>query len=138
MTGFVADASCVAAWLLDDETSPEADKHFSRIIQGETVWAPILLRYEVANVLTMAFSKRKRISNKSLKTKLGMFDQIPFAYDPESSRALTTETPALAIGRGLSIYDASYLELAARREIPLATFDEKLRKAARKIGVSVL
>lgn len=138
MTGFVADASCVAAWLLDDETSPAADKHFTRIIEGETAWAPILLRYEVTNVLTMAYAKRKRISHESLSTKLEMFDQIPFAYDPESSRALTTETPAFAIGPGLSIYDASYLELAARREIPLATFDEKLRKAAIKVGVLLL
>lgn len=38
----------------------------------------------------------------------------------------------------LSAYDASYLELAARREIPLATLDRKLRAAAVEAGVKVL
>jgi predicted nucleic acid-binding protein len=34
-----------------------------------------------------------------------------------------------------STYDASYLELALREGIPLATLDEELQKAARKAGV---
>jgi len=35
----------------------------------------------------------------------------------------------------LSAYDASYLELALRLGLPLATLDEELQKAARKAGV---
>jgi predicted nucleic acid-binding protein len=36
-----------------------------------------------------------------------------------------------------SAYDASYLELAKRRGLPLATKDEPLRKAAEELGVLI-
>jgi predicted nucleic acid-binding protein len=35
----------------------------------------------------------------------------------------------------LSSYDASYLELAMREAVPMATLDEDLRRAASKAGV---
>ena len=38
----------------------------------------------------------------------------------------------------LTIYDAQYLELALRRQIPLATFDQQLAGAARAEGLTVL
>ena len=38
----------------------------------------------------------------------------------------------------LTIYDASYLEVAMRRQLPLATLDKKLAEAARAEGVPVL
>jgi predicted nucleic acid-binding protein len=37
----------------------------------------------------------------------------------------------------LTAYDAAYLELAIRRNAPLATFDAKLRKAAKAASVQV-
>jgi predicted nucleic acid-binding protein len=36
-----------------------------------------------------------------------------------------------------SAYDASYLELAKRRNLPFATKDEPLMKAAEALGVSL-
>lgn len=38
----------------------------------------------------------------------------------------------------LTTYDALYLDLAMRTELPLATLDEPLRKAAKKAGVTLL
>jgi len=38
----------------------------------------------------------------------------------------------------LSSYDASYLELALRQGVALATLDADLRKAAKKAGVEIL
>jgi predicted nucleic acid-binding protein len=46
-----------------------------------------------------------------------------------------SDTLQLARRYKLSAYDASYLELALRRGIPLATLDEDLQKAAKKAGV---
>jgi predicted nucleic acid-binding protein len=45
----------------------------------------------------------------------------------------------LHLGRshGLSIYDASYLELALRLGVEIATLDVDLKKAAVKAGVKV-
>jgi predicted nucleic acid-binding protein len=36
----------------------------------------------------------------------------------------------------LSVYDASYLELATRRGLPLATLDKDLMAAAKAIGIA--
>jgi len=38
----------------------------------------------------------------------------------------------------ISSYDASYLELALREDLPLATLDKALQKAAHRVGVQLL
>jgi predicted nucleic acid-binding protein len=42
----------------------------------------------------------------------------------------------LARTHSLSVYDATYLELARRRGRPLATLDDRLRAAAAAAGVA--
>jgi predicted nucleic acid-binding protein len=44
---------------------------------------------------------------------------------------------ALALRYGLGAYDAVYLDLALRRQLPLATQDAALREAALAAGVGV-
>jgi len=42
----------------------------------------------------------------------------------------------LAVRFGVSSYDAAYLELAERLRSPLYTFDQKLERAAKVLGLS--
>ena len=60
---------------------------------------------------------------------------MPIAVDrsPEEAAVLT-----LARRHGLTVYDASYLELAARHAAPLATLDGRLAEAARRESVSLI
>jgi predicted nucleic acid-binding protein len=44
----------------------------------------------------------------------------------------------LATEAQLTVYDSIYLELAIRYEVPLATYDKKLAKAAIKLGIEIL
>lgn len=44
----------------------------------------------------------------------------------------------IALDHSLSVYDASYLELAMREGLPLATLDQALARAARAAGVELL
>jgi len=44
----------------------------------------------------------------------------------------------IALDNGLTAYDATYLELAIRLELPLATLDAKLGAAAKRAGVKLL
>jgi predicted nucleic acid-binding protein len=44
----------------------------------------------------------------------------------------------LADRHGLTVYDASYLEIASRRKIPLAALDRDLRSAAKAESVPLL
>jgi predicted nucleic acid-binding protein len=48
------------------------------------------------------------------------------------------EVLALARAEGLTTHDASYLELAGRRALPLATKDQTLHRAAQRVGVPLL
>jgi predicted nucleic acid-binding protein len=61
---------------------------------------------------------------------------------PEPALILTPARgkEALALGEkhGLTVYDAAYLELARRYQLPLATVDGDLRKAAQAEGVPLL
>jgi predicted nucleic acid-binding protein len=42
----------------------------------------------------------------------------------------------LAVRFGVSSYDAAYLELAERLRSPLYTFDQKLERAAKVLGLA--
>ena len=50
----------------------------------------------------------------------------PTAYD---------EVFSLAQRHGLTVYDAAYLNVAIREQLPMATLDHQLVRAARKAGV---
>ena len=58
--------------------------------------------------------------------------------DPETGRQAWSQTIRLADLHRLTAYDASYLELALRRRLPLATLDAALARAATAEGVTVL
>lgn len=92
---------------------------------------------EVANGLLTA-ERRSRISASEATRAGRLLLALPIVVDPvERSRALG-ETRRVARARGLSAYDAAYLELALRLGLPLATLDGELRNAAEKEGVEVL
>lgn len=62
---------------------------------------------------------------------------LPIALEPISAGAMM-RAGELAERHALSLYDASYLELALSRNCALATFDQALRNAARAASVVVL
>ena len=138
MRHFVADSSVVVSWIIEDEYSPQADALLDSLAQGAVVEAPILLRYEVSNVLVTAFTRRKRLSKEACDAGLADFDSLPIRYDLESPRFATRGIAELAEKHFLSVYDAAYLELALRRSLPIATQDGQLKEAAKKLGVEVL
>lgn len=138
MRNFVADSSVVVSWIVEDEYSKEADALLDKLSQGAVAEAPVLLRYEVANVLVTAFTKKKRLTKEASEAGLADFDSLPIRYDVESPRFATQAISEIAQAQLLSVYDASYLELALRRSIPLATQDRSLREAAKKLGVEII
>ena len=71
-------------------------------------------------------------------TALEALGQIPIEIDGETLSLAWSDTLSLADELRLTVYDACYLELALRRRLPLATLDQTLRAAARKIDVPVI
>lgn len=62
---------------------------------------------------------------------------LPITVDSSTGSRSMHTILALAFQEELSIYDASYLELALREEIPLLTLDNALLKAARNLKIAV-
>lgn len=63
---------------------------------------------------------------------------MTITVDVDTDSYAWTTTLKLADHYGLTIYDATYLELARRRSLPLATLDAALRKAAADMRVVCL
>jgi predicted nucleic acid-binding protein len=98
--------------------------------------APALWPVELANALAMG-ERRKRITRSDTTRFLALIAALPIEIDPETSaRALDYVLP-LARTFSLTSYDATYLDLAMREGLTLATLDADLRKAARKAGVRI-
>lgn len=138
MRDFVADSSIVVSWLFGDESSAEADALLESLAHGAVAEAPVLLRYEVSNVVVTSFTRKKRLTKEASEAGLADFDSLPIRYDLESPRFATKAISEIARTQLLSVYDAAYLELALRRSLPLATQDQSLKEAALRLGVETL
>ena len=124
---FVADASIVAAWPLPDE-----DDALSRAaleaLRRDKVVAPAILWFEVRNVLIVG-ERRGRIDEAQTRKAIAILARLPIEIDRSPDDA---ELMRIARRRRLTAYDAAYLELALRLDLPLATRDARLAKAARE------
>lgn len=128
---FVVDASVSAAWLLPDEATDFTRAALQATIAAD-VWVPTLWLPEMANLLHGAQRRRRitvaqRIELAAAASAL----RLQVCREPVSLQTLD----ALAAEYALSAYDACYLELALRRQLPLATLDDALLKAMGKAGV---
>lgn len=138
MTVFVLDASVTLSWLLGD-ASPADRVLAAKVLdamKSPDVLAevPVTWTLEVANVVARAES-RALVSEAQSEAFLEMLGGIRILIDDATGARGLPETLNLARRYRLSSYDASYLDLALRRSLPLATLDADLAKAARKAGV---
>jgi predicted nucleic acid-binding protein len=94
---------------------------------------PAIWRLEVSNVIA-THVRTRGLSVDSARTMLAEILSIPVAVIDESP---TPTIMQLAIDRGLTSYDASYLDVALRSGWPLVTLDHELVRAASEAGVVV-
>lgn len=99
--------------------------------------APQLWPIEALNGLLMA-ERRKRIDSVLRRRLTGFLQALPIEIDTETAGLTWTEIAELAERHRLTSYDATYLELALRLGLPLATTDKALAAAAASAGVSLL
>ncbi len=128
----VPDVSAILSQAMDDEDATFAEAVIGAIANDEAV-VPTLFWYEIRNALLMS-ERRKRISVARSTAFLSDLALLPFTVDDLPREASVLD---LARRRSLTVYHASYLELAQRKDIPLATLDHALAKAARREGVTL-
>jgi predicted nucleic acid-binding protein len=127
---FAIDASITAAWLLPDERSSLAERCLDAL-ESDFALVPGIWWFETRNLLLMA-ERRRRLSAQETHAALAVIAKYPIHQDaaPEEAAILR-----LARKHALTFYDATYLELALRRGVPLATLDGRLGAAARAEAV---
>ncbi len=129
----VIDASVAIAWSFPDERDAESVAAGQYVVR-ERALVPPLWRWEVQNVLRNA-EKRGRIAEDTTTRILRSLAAMPLSVDAASNEVTFGAELALARRFALSVYDAAYLELAARRGIRLATKDAALRSAAEELDL---
>ena len=137
MSSLVLDASVALCWLFDDQATAHTESLLDRLVGGDTVAAPAIWPFEIANVVTIA--ERRRIVNPAQAAAFFQtLGQLSIAVDRAEIERISNAVSETARRYRLSVYDAAYLELALREALPLATVDAALRNAARAAGVGVV
>jgi predicted nucleic acid-binding protein len=129
----VFDCPVTLAWFLKDERTAFTDTAFE-LLESAECWVPYLWRLEFPNALLFA-ERKKRLGREQRLEILDNAAQLSLRTDHllPDIRSLS----ALADRRGLTVYDASYLELAVRSGFDLITLDRQLAGAAAAEGVAV-
>lgn len=128
---FVVDCSVAARWLLPDEATDYTDAVFDLLNEQDAV-VPALFLSEFTNVF-LKLSRQRKLAPELALGAIQRYAALGMQVDrntPDPERLFT-----LANHYGLSAYDATYLELALRRGVPLACWDGGLRSAADKAGL---
>ena len=133
---FVLDNSVALTWCFEDERTPATTALLVQIGESGAL-APGLWPLEALNGLLVA-ERRGRLDSSRRHRLAGFLHALPIKLDDETANRAWTETLRLAERFGLSAYDASYLELAQRHRLPLASLDRDLRAAATALGLHVL
>lgn len=130
---FVLDCSVALAWCFEDESSDYADKVLD-CLEEQTALVPRLWHLEVLNVLVVG-ERRQRIQAPETQEFLELLQALDIQTDKHSPVIENDELLQLARMHQLSVYDATYLALALREKLPLATQDKRLRRVAEQLGI---
>jgi predicted nucleic acid-binding protein len=136
LAGLVVDASVAVAAVLE-EAHTEAARAILRRVANVGAVVPNLWHFEVGQTLLVA-ERHGRLTAAERETAQSLLLDLPVAVDAGTWARAMRDTIELASEQRLSLYDAAYLELSRRSNVPLATFDADLRRAAAAIGVVLL
>jgi len=133
---FVVDNSIVMTWCFKDEVSPYADAVLDSLSLAVAV-VPAIWPLEVINVLLVA-ERRKRLHESDSVRFISLLSQLPIVVDRSWPERSMKDLLTLGRENNLSSYDAAYLELAMRQGLPMATLDQRLLEAARRVDIPVI
>jgi predicted nucleic acid-binding protein len=133
--GIVLDASVALAWCFPDESSNYADRVLGAL-EAQMIIVPAVWPLEIANALLVG-ERRKRIRPPEVRRFVELLKGLNIVEDAQSVADTVNNILPMAREYDLSSYDAAYLDVAVRQDLPLATLDGALQKAARKSGIKI-
>jgi predicted nucleic acid-binding protein len=119
----VIDTNVVAYYLLGTEPFVDEVRQFWHAV-GD-ILAPVHWEAELANTIWMAV-RTGALPRDEGHQKLDMASRL--GIQPVPIRPLWQPALARALDSGLAVYDTLFVELAAQRDVKLATFDTVLLK----------
>ena len=137
MSRFVLDASVVLTWCFPDENAATAQHVAGMFKRGDTAIAPSFWPHEVLNALLVG-EKRKRISKELVRSFLDDLATLPVMLEQFPSEVVFGRIQRLSREHSLTAYDAAYLDLALESGLALATLDEDLARACKKVHVRLV
>ncbi|MFO7767523.1 MAG: type II toxin-antitoxin system VapC family toxin [bacterium] len=133
---FVLDASVTLSWCFQDEATEETRRILDRMVVEAAV-VPGLWSLEVVNVLALA-ERADRIEPAQTATFIELLRTLRIEVEEIFPGSAFDRLLELCRKHALTSYDAAYLDLALRRNLPLASLDERLRRVAGSLGIEVL
>lgn len=127
---FVLDCSISMVWVFEDEENKYAWQVFDSFHES-MAYVPSLWSLETDNVLLINEKKSRITHQQALRFKKDL-KNLPITKDNSED-----DYYELAREFKLTTYDASYLELALRKKIPIATLDKALRHAAKQCKIDL-
>jgi predicted nucleic acid-binding protein len=129
------DASVALSWVLPAEDTDQALSLRNRALANpQTILlVPPTFWYEVTNVLWVA-TRRQRLSNQNALKALDLLIDFEFTVwiaNPEHCLKLS-------LTHNLAVYDTAYLDIAIDQQATIWTMDQRLKKAAESLDITVL
>lgn len=133
---FVVDCSVALSWYFSDESNDRTRDLRERLIE-ESIHVPCLWPIEITNAVLAAL-RRNRVTDDEIPDLLRDLQELPDEIDRETDSMVWEYSFGLAKQFNLSVYDATYMELAVRRKMPMATLDKALARACQEADIEVL
>ena len=131
----VIDNSVVMSWCFADEANQYADNVLESLRCVRAI-VPVIWPLEVGNVLVVA-ERKGRLRYIDCIQFWELLSELPIEVEGQVSEKVMMNVYTLARESQLSTYDACYLELAIRKNLPLATLNKALLGAARKFDIKI-
>lgn len=132
---FVLDCSVTMAWCFEDESNAMSDKILASLKESKAM-VPSIWPLEVINVLRVG-ERKKRLSASQSNTFINLLRGLPIEVDMNPIDLPNQSILEISREYSISAYDAAYLELALRKNLPLVSFDKILCEAAKNAGIEI-
>ena len=136
MNQFVLDSSIALTWCFKDEETAET-RHVLDLASASQIFVPALWHFEMTNILGLGL-RRKRISETELAEAVERMAALGLIVENHIWPGDANSMLSLMERHKLTGYDAAYLHLAILKQLPLATLDRELSRAARMEGLSLI
>jgi len=131
----VVDASAAVGWIAPSQSTVAGERLLSTLDTAQAI-APAIFAIELRNAL-LKLERRGAISSSQVDTALARLGLLVAVQDGPGEAVNPEGLLSLARAEMLSVFDATYLDLALRERAAVASCDAPLMDAARRRGLQV-